>query len=43
MRSREDFETYRDYIHHNPVRSRLCQSPEDYPHSSAYRPTSMIS
>jgi putative transposase len=38
MRTREDFLTHRDYIHHNPVRARLCQLPEDYPFSSAYQP-----
>ncbi len=36
MRTREDFLTHRDYIHHNPVRARLCQIPEDYPYSSAF-------
>ena len=38
IRDREDFLTYRNYIHHNPVRAHLCQQPEDYPHSSAYQP-----
>ena len=37
MRDRDDFLTYRSYIHDNPVRGRLCQQPEDYPYSSAYR------
>jgi putative transposase len=37
MRDRADFLTHRDYIHHNPVRAHLCQQPEDYPYSSAYR------
>jgi hypothetical protein len=36
MRSREDFVTHREYIHHNPVRARLSQLPEDYPFSSAH-------
>jgi putative transposase len=36
MRTREDFLTHRDYIHHNPVRARLCQLPRDYPFSSAF-------
>ncbi len=31
-----DFKTHRDYIHANPVRSRLAASPEDYPFSSAH-------
>ena len=39
MRDRDDFLKHRDYIHHNPVRARLCQRPEDYPYSSAYRQT----
>ncbi len=37
MRDRDDFLKHRDYIHHNPVRAHLCQHPEDYPYSSAYR------
>jgi putative transposase len=37
MRTRDDFLTHRDYIHHNPVRARLCQLPEDYPFSSAFK------
>ena len=37
IRDREDFITHRDYIHNNPVRARLCQLPEDYPYSSAFR------
>ena len=37
MRDRDDFLTHRSYIHDNPVRDRLCQQPEDYPYSSAYR------
>jgi putative transposase len=41
MRDRADFLTHRDYIHHNPVRARLCARPEDYPYSSAFaKPTS---
>ncbi len=37
IRDRADFLIHRDYIHHNPVRARLCQLPQDYPFSSAYR------
>jgi putative transposase len=37
VRNRADFDTRRDYIHHNPVRARLCQQPQDYPYSSAHR------
>ena len=36
IRDRADFEAHRAYIHHNPVRARLCQLPEDYPYSSAH-------
>ncbi|MGA8938664.1 MAG: transposase [Acidobacteriaceae bacterium] len=36
MRDRADFIAHRDYIHQNPVRSHLCQLPEDYPYSSAH-------
>lgn len=35
IRDRDDLLTHRDYIHHNPVRARLCQRPEDFPFSSA--------
>jgi putative transposase len=31
----EDYERHREYIWLNPVRARLCESPEDYPYSSA--------
>jgi len=37
MRDRDDYLTHINYIHDNPVRERLCQLPEDYPYSSAYR------
>jgi putative transposase len=36
IRDRDDFLSHRNYIHHNPIRARLCQLPEDYPHSSAH-------
>jgi putative transposase len=39
IRDHADFLTHRDYIHHNPVRARLCQRPEDYPYSSASHPS----
>ena len=42
IRDREDFETHRDYIHHNPVRARLCQRPEDFPFSSAAKTARII-
>jgi putative transposase len=37
IRDRQDFLHHRNYIHDNPVRSRLCQLPEQYAYSSAYR------
>ena len=42
IQSREDYLTHLDYIHQNPVRARLCERPEDYPYSSAYRPAEVI-
>jgi putative transposase len=38
--NRKQFETRRDYIHQNPVQEHLVQRAEDYPHSSAFCPTS---
>ena len=35
--NRDHFDTRRDYIHQNPVRARLVESPDLYPWSSAYR------
>ena len=37
IRDRMDYLHHRNYIHQNPVRARLCQQPEDYLYSSAYR------
>ena len=37
IRDREDFLRHRSYIHHNPLRGRLCQLPEQYAYSSAYK------
>jgi len=37
VQSREDFESRREYLLNNPVRARLCQRPEDFLYSSAYR------
>ena len=37
IRDRDEFETRRTYIHLNPVRARIVERPELYPHSSAYR------
>jgi putative transposase len=36
IRDRDDFLTHLTYIHHNPVRARLCQLPQHYPYSSAF-------
>ena len=35
---RAHFESRREYIHQNPVRTRLAATPEAYPYSSAHRP-----
>lgn len=32
-----DFAQHCDYIHYNPVRHRLCQSPQDWQFSSIHR------
>jgi putative transposase len=37
IRDAEDFQTRRAYIHQNPVRARMVESPERYPYSSVYR------
>jgi REP-associated tyrosine transposase len=34
IRDEGDFQRHLDYIHYNPVRHRLVQRPEDWPHSS---------
>jgi putative transposase len=38
VRDGNEFEIRRRYIHENPVRARLVESPSLYPYSSAYRP-----
>ena len=38
IRNGEEFETRREYIHQNPVRSRLVAQAELYTYSSAYHP-----
>ena len=35
VRDQEDWNAKVSYIHMNPVRARLCERPEDWPHSSA--------
>lgn len=37
IRDAEDFEIRRTYIHRNPVTAGLCETPEEYPFSSARR------
>jgi len=37
IRDAADMEVRRTYLHMNPVRGRLVESPELYPYSSAYR------
>jgi hypothetical protein len=39
IRNAEDLETRRNYLHMNPVRGNLIVTAEQYPYSSAYRPT----
>ncbi|MGH9547498.1 MAG: REP-associated tyrosine transposase [Terriglobales bacterium] len=36
IRDGMDLETHRRYIHLNPLRAGLVESPKDYPYSSAY-------
>ena len=36
IRDERDYETHRDYIHLNPVRARLVESPADCPYTSAH-------
>jgi hypothetical protein len=35
VRDEDDFERHRAYIHNNPLRRGLVNSPEEYPYSSA--------
>jgi putative transposase len=37
IRDAEDYRNHLSYLYDNPVRARLCQRPEDYLYSSAYR------
>ena len=37
IRDSEDFEKHLNYIHLNPVKKRLCEKPEEYRYSSAFR------
>jgi putative transposase len=37
IRDDQDLSFHRTYIHENPVKARLCDNPEDYPYSSAYK------
>jgi putative transposase len=36
IRNGNDFEKHRHYIHLNPLRAGLVESPKDYPYSSAH-------
>jgi putative transposase len=38
IRSNDEFQARREYIHQNPVRARMVELPGLYPYSSAYRP-----
>ena len=35
VRNMGEFNALRDYIHNNPVKARLCNTPGDHPYSSA--------
>ena len=37
LRDENDFERHFDYIHYNPVKHRLVESPKDWPHSTFHR------
>jgi REP-associated tyrosine transposase len=37
IRSNDEFQARREYIHQNPVRARMVELPGLYPYSSAYR------
>jgi putative transposase len=37
IRSDDEFQARREYIHQNPVRARMVELPGLYPYSSAYR------
>jgi len=37
IRSGDEFQARREYIHQNPVRARMVELPGLYPYSSAYR------
>ncbi|MEM8640064.1 MAG: transposase [Cyanobacteria bacterium P01_G01_bin.54] len=36
IRDERDFETHCDYLHYNPVKHGLCQSPQDWPFSTVH-------
>jgi putative transposase len=36
IRDAADYDAHVNYIRENPVRKHLCESPQDYPHSSAH-------
>ena len=37
IRDEKDYEAYCDYIHYNPVKHGVAQSPKDWEHSSFHR------
>jgi len=37
IRDEEDWRTHVDYIHYNPVKHGLAQSPSEWPHTSFHR------
>jgi putative transposase len=36
IRNAEDYQTHREYIHHNPVKAGLAKTASAYPYSSAF-------
>ena len=36
IRDAEDYQRHREYIHHNPVKAGLANTPSEYPYSSAF-------
>ncbi|MCP3878296.1 MAG: transposase [Sulfitobacter sp.] len=39
IQSEKDLKTHMDYIHYNPVKHELCQSPIEWPYSTIHRLT----
>ena len=39
LQTEKDFRNHMDYIHYNPVKHELCQSPAEWPYSTIHRLT----